>query len=165
MVTVERLREALTYDPLTGVLTWRITVNNNKGQAGEAAGYLREDGYVEIALDGSPYRAHRIAWALAYGVWPKGLLDHKNGVRHDNRIDNLRPTTRALNLQNQRGARSNSKSGLLGVTATPRANGPAWRATIKVDGRQVHLGTFPSPELAHAAYVEAKRRLHPACTI
>lgn len=167
MVTVERLRELLAYDPETGVLTW--IVNASQVPAGTIAGYVREDGYVEVGVDGHPYRGHRIAWALHHGAWPEGLLDHRNGVRHDNRIENLRPTTRGLNLQNQRRARSNNKSGYLGVSPASRCplSGvvTAWRATIKANGRFIQLGTFPSPVIAHAVYVKAKRYLHPACTL
>jgi len=167
VVTVERLREMLAYDPLTGVLTWRVDAS--QVSSGTAAGYVREDGYVEVGVDGHPYRGHRIAWALHHGAWPEGLLDHRNGVRHDNRIANLRPTTRSLNLQNQHSPRSNNASGYLGVSPARRCSLSgvvlSWRATIKVDGRFIQIGTFKSPEEAYAAYLKTKRQLHPACTI
>lgn len=162
------IREVLAYDAETGVFTWRRTVNRG-ALAGQEAKYVRPDGYVEIAVAGRSYRAHRLAWAFVHGDWPDGLLDHLNGLRHDNRIANLRLTTRALNLQNQTRPRSNNRSGYLGVSVANRCELSglpiAWRATIKANGRFIQLGTFPSPLIAHAVYVKEKRYLHPACTL
>lgn len=164
-----RIREMLSYDPETGIFRWLKTANSNGARQGQQAGYVREDGYVEIAVANRPYRAHRIAWAFVHGEWPQHLLDHINGDRSDNRIFNLRPATRATNLQNQTQPRSNNRSGYLGVCVATRCKlsglPTAWRATIKHDGRQLHLGNFPSPLIAHAVYVKAKRYLHPACTL
>ena len=163
-MSLERLREVLKYSRKTGLFTWRVLANTNGALLGQVAGYRRDDGYIEIGFDGRVYRAHRLAWAFVYGAWPEGLLDHKNGVRDDNRIANLRPTTRSLNLQNQRHPRSNNRTGLLGVSPAKRQSA-MWRATIKVNGKQVHLGTFDCPNKAYRAYLKAKRKFHEACTI
>ena len=88
-------------------------------------------------------------------------VDHINGDTADNRWANLRPATRSENMQNRRVANSNSKTGLLG--AKPSRN--AFRAQIKISGRCVNLGTFSSPEAAHAAYLTAKAELHPFSTL
>lgn len=159
--SIQYLYEVFDYDLESGALTWREKTNNVV-EVGGAAGYIREDGYVEVGLAGHPHRAHRVIWAMLYGYWPDHLIDHKNGIRHDNSFENLRYTDRTLNLQNQRKARPGSKSGLLGVSPTPAGK---WRATIRVDGRWIQLGTFPSALIAHTVYVKAKRYLHPACTI
>jgi hypothetical protein len=64
-------------------------------------------------------------------------------------------------MQNQRRARSDSSTGLLGVSK----NGSGWRAEIRVDGKKINLGTHKTPELAHLAYVNAKRKHHEGCTL
>lgn len=95
------------------------------------------------------------------GGWPTNEIDHKNGVKDDNRFGNLRQATHLLNQQNQRKAQRKNKAGLLGVCA--KRNG--FMASIKVNGKNKWLGSFSTPELAHAAYVAAKRKFHEGCTI
>lgn len=99
-----------------------------------------------------------------YGVWPAEQVDHINGIRTDNAIKNLRLATNAFNCQNKRHAiGSNKSSGLLGVSLDKRNN--RWHAYINVNRKRRFLGYHDTPEKAHAAYVEAKRQIHPACTI
>jgi hypothetical protein len=95
-----------------------------------------------------------------YGYWPNEV-DHVNGAKDDNRIANLREVTHSENMQNQRGARSDSKTGLLGVSA----HHGKWCARIRVKGTLKHLGSYSTPEAAHQAYVKAKRVLHPHGTL
>jgi hypothetical protein len=118
-------------------------------------------GYQLVCVDGHKYPAHRLAWLIAHGVWPDGQIDHINGNRADNRLENLRDVPRAINAQNQRRAPKNSASGFLGVS---RHNN-RWRARITIDKRTVRLGTFDTPHQAYAAYLSAKRQLHDGCTI
>lgn len=154
-ITVERLREVLDYDPETGILRWRISTSR-RVRAGMVAGSLNH-GYRRIAIDRCVYLTHRIAWLYMTGAWPKDQIDHKNGVRDDNRFLNLREASNAENQHNQRHARRDNRTGLLGVST----NGGRFQAQIMVDGKQHYLGCFGTAEAAHAAYVEAKRRLHP----
>jgi hypothetical protein len=95
------------------------------------------------------------------GRWPNGVVDHINGDTSDNQWSNLRDVTHSVNCQNQRRAKRSNASGLLGVSFFDGKP----RASISVDGRPIHLGTFDTPEAAHQAYVEAKRKLHAGCTI
>jgi hypothetical protein len=159
-VTQDRLKSELDYCEETGHFRWRISpVNTIK--AGSDAGVLDADGYIRIKIGSASYAAHRLAWLYVHGVWPAHEIDHINGVRNDNRIANLRDIPRTGNIQNQRTAQAGSKSGLLGVYS----NHGKWRAVIQVNKKTIALGNFSTPEEAHAAYVEAKRRLHPTCTI
>ena len=128
-LTQARLKELLHYDPETGLLT-NVTERGGK-KAGATAGALRPNGYVQVCVDYSMYRAHRLAWLYMTGEFPPDDVDHINGVRNDNRWVNLRAATRGENMQNQRGPRSNSKSGLLGVSWSKQ--GKKWIAQIKVD--------------------------------
>ena len=160
MLTYERLREVLHYSPETGVFT-RLVRTSRSVKVGDVAGTVDASGYIRIRVDGVLYLAHRIAFLWMTGEWPQQLVDHINGVRDDNRWSNLRPATNAENQQNQRRAQSSNKLGLLGVTPV----GKRFVAQIKVDWRQIHLGTFDTPEQAHDAYIAAKRRLHSGNTL
>lgn len=161
-LTAARLRELLHYDPETGIFTW--LVHRQRHRAGNVAGSPHSAGYVEIGVDGESYLAHRLAWLYVHGAWPAGDVDHRNGVRRDNRIVNLRDVSKVVNLQNRQGAASNNRARLLGVSRSA-AKRPSWFARILVDGRQKHLGSFGTPEAAHAAYLAAKRQLHEGCTL
>ncbi len=152
--TQAQLRDQLNYNPATGLFIWRVTKLGAK--KGTVAGFRTWNGYWMLCLFRQKVRAHRAAWFYVYGVWPEHDIDHKNGIRDDNRIKNLRTVTRSVNLQNQRKSRSNSSTGFLGVTK----HGGIWCAEIKVDGVRHYLGTFKTPELAHEAYLVAKRQLH-----
>ena len=94
---------------------------------------------------------------------PSGDLDHINGIRDDNRLENLRDNGRNSNAQNERKARSNNKStGLLGAYKRCKT---AFRAIIHVNGSPLHLGTYKTAQEAHDVYVLAKRKYHAGCTI
>lgn len=159
-LTAARLRELLHYDPLTGAFTWRVN-RGRLAKAGDVAGSPHSDGYVGIKVDGRLYLAHRLACLYVTGVWPADKLDHMVSGPGCNAWKNLRPATHAQNMQNQRKARRDNKSGFLGVS--PKRG--RWVASIQVDHKSRHLGYFDSPELAHAAYLEAKARLHPFQTL
>lgn len=156
-ISAARLRELLHYDPATGVFTWIHAAGwHGRIKAGSVAGHRRRDGYIQIEVDGCTYTAHRLAWLYVTGGWPANGIDHRHGVRSDNRWSELRPATQMQNLQNMRKARSDNKSGLLGVSLV----GARAKAEIQVGGKRKHLGYFDTPELAHAAYLEAKVRYH-----
>lgn len=155
--TIERLRELLEYRPGTGELVRRVSSGGLL--AGSIAGGRKSSGYVYVSVDDHRLLAHRVIWAMQTGHYPQGDIDHIDGDRANNRWTNLRQATRAQNMQNERRARRNGTSGYLGVSWS-RAAG-RWAAAIKRDGKAQHLGLFDDPKVAHAAYVEAKRRLHP----
>lgn len=163
ILTAARLRELLHYDPATGVFTW-ITKSSVKSRitVGSQAGSLKSDThYFKICIEKSGYYSHRLAWLYMTGNWPEGEIDHIDGMRTNNIYTNLRDVNSSINRQNQRN-RNNTKTGLLGA----RPNGKnRWAATIEVEGKARHLGQFSSPELAHHAYLKAKRLLHQGCTI
>jgi len=158
-LSAERARELFSYDPATGLLTWRV--NKGRARAGSRAGTPNEEGYLRVEAEGSKYHVHRLAWLITTGSWPKGLIDHRNGVRSDNRWGNIREATRSTNAENQRQAKANSITGFLGVY--PERG--RFRAQIKALGTVRHLGYYRTPEEAHQAYLTAKRQLHSGCMI
>lgn len=157
-VTVERLKELLDYDPMTGLFKWKV---RRKGvEAGDVAGAVNHEGYISIGIDNSVYKAHRLAWLYMFGRMPNGMMDHRNGDRADNRIENLREATPGQNSQNKHVASAKNKSsGLMGVSWSNDRN--KFYARICVNGKVRALGRFDTAEEAHQAYLAAKRELHP----
>lgn len=176
-LSAQLARELLHYDPDTGLFHWkRRSVENsanlracnawNARCAGNEAGRINHGGYVLIDLYGSAYRAHRLAWLIAHGVWPSNDIDHINGVRSDNRLANLRDVTRRVNLQNLRGPKRAHDDLPLGVRWCRTNKTNPFRATIKrAGGGSAHIGYFRTVEEAQRAYLEAKRAHHEGCTI
>ena len=157
--SVDRLREILQYDPLTGAFTLRVDVSHIRkaGQRIDVEKHgKRSSGYKAVNLFGKRISAHRAAWAIANGRWPDEDIDHINGDRSDNRMSNLRLASKTMNMRNQRRAHASSKTKLMGV----HKDGARFRAQITVNGRTVHIGMFDTPEEAHAAYLVKKSELH-----
>ena len=159
-LTADQLRDALDYDAKTGKFVWKIRPSKAVKE-GAAAGNLNKAGYITIGFAKRIYKAHRLAWLHVYGEWPKGLIDHINGDKSDNRIENLRDVFADGNSQNVKKPNRRNKSGFMGVIWFQNK----WRATMSVNGKSKWLGDYSTPEEAHQVYLEAKRRYHAACTI
>jgi hypothetical protein len=112
------------------------------------------DGYVGINIGGKNYRAHRLVFLHMTGEMPKFCVDHINGVRSDNRPENLRDVETYVNIRNQKNAHKNNKSGFLGVEKRKYS----YRATIRIKrgGKSVYLGSFKTAEEASATYWKAR---------
>ena len=136
-VSPKELRACFDYDKHTGAITWKVQRSNV--YVGDRAGHVGTDGYRTISINGMAYKAHRIAWALAYGRWPRCELDHINHKRDDNRIKNLRLAHQNGNHRNKC-TYTNSKSGKSGVHWHKTKK--KWRAQICIDKKQSHLGFF-----------------------
>ena len=157
----EAAQQALIYNPETGVFVWSESAWHKRNR-GLCAGSKKRNGYIEIQLQGKMLKAHRLAWMLVYGDLADDVeIDHLDGDRSNNRLLNLRAVSRNINQQNQRKARKDNRTGLLGVSR----NGSGWKAELRINGKKVNVGTYKSPELAHQAYVSAKRIHHEGCTI
>lgn len=156
-LTQARLKVLFHYTTETGLFT-RLVASGRHGRnrAGEVAGFRREAS-VQLSVDGEEYRAHRLAWLYMKGEWPADEIDHRDGDPFNNRWDNLREATSGQNKQNS-AVRKDSVSGVKGVRFDPSRG--KWRAYIKVGGRQIYLGRFPSLEEAAEAYKTAKAKHH-----
>lgn len=153
-ISISRLHELLDYNDETGALIWKSNITK-RNRIGSKAGCEKSCGYVRIQINGSLYQAHRIAWALHFGEWPKSSIDHINCIRNDNRICNLRDATHHQNMMNSR-IRSHNKCGFKGVYKSRNK----YRAQISFFGKRVLLGYFETPEMAHEAYAAAAKKLH-----
>lgn len=117
MINADRLRELVCYEPLTGAFSRRVNTGyRGCHKAGSLLHAKKPHGYVKFSVDGREYYGHRLAWLYIHGEWPNGLIDHINGIRDDNRIDNLRVVDNSVNLQNRHRATVASKTGVLGVS-------------------------------------------------
>jgi hypothetical protein len=148
---IDCISKIFSYDPITGIIL-RKTGRN----AGKVATYPRHDSYgivyFRVSVANTKIDAHRIAWALYYGSWPAGMIDHINGNPQDNRITNLRDVGPRDNSVN------NKRRRLGGVTGAYLQIGYAsrWRSVIRVNGKQIYLGTYGSQEEAGDAYEKAR---------
>lgn len=154
MLTQARLKELLSYDPLTGEFT---NIKSGKGRKpiGSVVGSTSNTGYVTSMIDGRNYQHHRLAWLYVHGYFPPEDIDHVDGIRTNNRLANLRLASRWQNCQNA-DRRSDNTSGYRGVCPV----GSRWRATITALGCRHNLGYFDTAEDAGRAYLDAKRRVH-----
>lgn len=123
----------------------------SRAMPGMFAGSPNSDGYLRVKINNVAFRVHRVIWLITYGEWPEGQIDHINGVRDDNRIENLRAVSVVGNQQNQH-MRVDNTSGTTGV----RLESGAWTAKIRVRGKRLHLGRFKSLEEAAAARKSAE---------
>jgi hypothetical protein len=155
-LSFEKLHDILSYDPSTGIFLWRRNMARSV-RVGARAGCDKGDGYRRICINRKYYREHRLAWFYVQCEWPKDEIDHIDGDRSNNRIDNLRTATHAQNHQNK-GLQRDNNSGKHGVSWNKRQ--AKWEAYIKVNGKQIHLGTFDDLEAAGDAYLAAKVKLH-----
>jgi hypothetical protein len=153
-LTLKRLKEALSYNPSTGLFIWKITASP-KAVANSVAGTIIKSGYRMIVIDGEHYKASRLAWFYTFGEWPERLIDHENGTKSDDRIVNLRPAVFAENSWNM-GITKRNTSGFKGVCRTKWG----WQASIGCEGRQHYLGSFRSAAEAAEAYKSAAQKLH-----
>lgn len=161
-LTADRLREVLLYDPASGTFTWRKKMSS-RAMPGQAAGTTSRYGYVQIRIDGVIHRASRLAWLYMTGAAPTGDIDHINRRRADNRWCNLRDVPPNVNRQNLGPDSTKNKHGKMGV-ALHEPTG-LYAAQIKLNGKHKNLGYFKTVDEANEAYIAAKRRLHPGCTI
>jgi hypothetical protein len=148
-LTAEFVRSVLDYDEATGIFRWRSRPDRSKRwntrYAGTVAGAAVK-GYVHIQLPKPRnYYAHTLAWLYVYGEWRPDELDHANGDRSDNRIENLRIANYSENACNK-ARQKNNKSGVAGVSFHPGSG--KWRARINKDGKKVFDGLFDTVEEA-----------------
>jgi hypothetical protein len=151
------IKETYSYDPETGIFSIYETVNKQNRRV--KGFHLASHGYVTLAINRyKKMYAHRAAWAVYHGEWPKHCIDHINRDKTDNRIANLREMPKALNLQNKE-KQSNNKTGYKGVYYCSRGL-RHFKAQIGYGGKRYFLGSYSTPEEAYRVYCEAARKHH-----
>lgn len=163
---LKELNEMLSYNPDTGEFFWKERprhhfyqddqhVRWNKVHAFRQAGGVKKKGYLVITIHRSAYKAHRLAWYMHTGEHPDLPLDHINHNRSDNRIINIRVASFSANAKNK-SINCRNKSGCPGVKFYEKYG--HWKASIKVDGKEVHLGCFKDRPDAISARRSAEER-------
>ena len=156
----EFLKQCLFYNKDNGEFVWRYRhstpENINATNAYKPAGFIKL-GYRQIGLNGKVYMAHRLAWIFYYGVNPDDMIDHINGNRLDNRIENLRLCTPQQNQWNRSKSVKNT-SGFKGVSYEKKNK--KWRARIKIDGGNKCLGLYQTKQEAADAYNSYAKKIH-----
>ncbi len=144
--TQEYLRERFTYDEEAGVLIWRTHLRTAR-YVGTVAGRIGNRGYRQINLNKKAYQAHRLIWVYLNGEIPKGLeIDHIDGDKTNNRIDNLRLATRTQNRWNRK------EKGY-------RFKDNHWEVSVGHLGKYIYVGFFKTEEEAEKAYKDKCKEL------
>lgn len=146
----DRLCELLNYCPDTGIFTWKVD-RKRLAKAGTLAGSTNGKGYRQISVDGKLYLAHRLAWFYCFQEWPTKVIDHINGIKDDNKLDNLQDVSQNKNIS--KASRDVGKSGYKNV----RKIYNRYQAAIKVQGKTIHIGMYESGESAYAAVEKYKK--------
>jgi hypothetical protein len=152
--TQGRLRELFDYDPMTGIVTWRVSTSN-RVKVGMRAG-TPSGNRLLVSCDGIQCKLHRVIWKWMTGDEPPEQIDHEDTDGHNNRWENLRAANNSLNSANRR-VQSNNRSGLKGAYYHPSSG--LWQSRIQRDGVDYPLGYFATKELAHAAYARKAAEL------
>lgn len=153
MLTQDYLNEYLTYE--NGKLFWKKQ-KGHKNKIGKEVGYAHNDGYWRLDLDGKSYKRSRIIFLMIHGYLPE-VVDHSNGIRGDDRIENLREATPMLNAWNTR-TKSTSTLKVKGVSWHKRDQ--VYQARIRHEGKEKHLGVFDSLEKAEKCVREFREKHH-----
>ena len=155
----EYLRQRLRYEPETGRLFWReyvgFSMRWNSKYPGREAGIINPRGYLRVCVDCVVHQAHRIIWAMHYGEWPDGEIDHIDGNKINNKIENLRSVSRVENGRNLALPKDNT-SGVIGVSWHKQRK--KWIARIKANGTYHYLGLFSNFDDAITARKNAEVR-------
>lgn len=153
----EYLKDNMRYDPLTGQIWWTKPLGKRK--LDKPIGSVDGRGYLQVTTPHGNLKLHRVAWFLYYGVWPLGKqIDHINGIKTDNRLENLRLATNQQNSLNSRAHKDNFYSHYKGVSFDKRHNKWVARFSSK------HLGYFKTEEEAAISYDKYLRSLNSVYT-
>lgn len=152
MITKSLLDELFEYKD--GILYRKLDTRNSK--AGAVVGHLKSTGYLFVYLAGKYYPCHRLIWMMHYGEFPE-LIDHIDGNRQNNRIENLRSTDRFGNAKNRK-LNKNNTSGAKGVLWNKRLC--KWSANVVSNNKRRFLGHFDSFQDADEIACLAREMLH-----
>ena len=141
------------FDCVNGVLYWKRPLGN-RIKIGSVAGSKEWCGYVQVTVAGKRYKAHRLIFKMHNDFYPEEI-DHINGMRDDNRIENLRPATRLQNARNVKTAVNNS-SGIKNVTWHKRLK--KWAVSISVNNKSKHVCYTNDLDISKLEAIKARKQ-------
>ena len=151
-------KDLFLYDKFSGYLYWKKTLSPRCPEGSKAGSSSSSSGYVQVQVNKKMIAAHRIIYEMEYGKIPEGMvIDHINGCKTDNRLENLRLATKAQNVWNA-GIRSTNTSGYRGVSWSKRMS--KWQAQIRAYPKVLHIGFFETKEDAYQARLKAEKEYH-----
>ena len=150
MITQENLKQLVDY--VDGMLVAKT--NSKCRKVGDILSSLTDKGYLRSSVGGKSYRVHRLVFLYHHGYMPI-QVDHIDGNRMNNKIENLRDATSSQNNQNRK---ATSSSGIKGVVWHKQSK--KWVASICVNRKSVHLGSFLSIEEAALVANRARQLAH-----
>ena len=133
----DKLRHLLQYTE-DGKFVWK-NPQTNRVKIGDVAGSVKRNGYRHVQIDNTCHLEHRLVWIYFYGCLPDNDIDHINGIRDDNRVENLRAATRTENMRNSK-RRKDNITGVVGVYRDHKRD--KWYSTIRLSGKNKFLGYF-----------------------
>lgn len=157
MLPFDEANRIFRYDPENGKLFWRVARWRRIKPGDEAATVATTTGY-KIVNIGATYLQHRLVWLLYHGEWPKGLVDHINLDKLDNRISNLRTVNYSQSNANRRGSSRKKVGSLKGASFLQSKK--VWRSCIKIDGKVKNLGNYRTELEAHLVFCAAVKLRH-----
>jgi hypothetical protein len=156
----------MTYDQLQSEFNSRFSYSNGELfwkvkpcawiNIGNKVGSLTEHGYLETKINKKVYRLHRVIFLMHHGYLPK-LVDHINGNKQDNRIENLRPANKSQNSSNAK-IHSRNTSGIRGVSFSKKTN--KWVVQVVKNAKNIYCGSYIDLELAELVSIEARNKYH-----
>lgn len=149
LLSKEEVFNAFSYNKAEGQIYWKNTDKRVRRLIGKPATKMHNTGYLLVKLKQQVLFVHRLIWLFETGEWPKHTIDHINGDRLDNRIENLRDVTNRENCQNKVRHR---KGSLIGASYSPRDK--SYRSFIMIGKKQIYLGYFKTEQEAHQAYMK-----------
>jgi hypothetical protein len=152
-ITQELVKDLLEYR--NGILYWKKQTST-RTPIGSKAGKIDTKGYLIIGLNYKKYKAHRIIFLMFNGYLP-ATIDHIDGNRLNNKIENLREVTVSQNMQNSKTYKS-SKSGIKGVSWEKDRN--KWKVQVMLDGKNRVVRNLESLELAQLVAQELRNKYH-----
>jgi hypothetical protein len=145
------------FDHKDGRLYWKkVNHSNKKYLVGQEVGSIHKTGYRHVTWQGKVHKVHRLIYLLEHGYLPNEI-DHINGDRQDNRLENLRDVTRSQNQFNKAMCKNNT-SGTRGVSWHKKSN--AWLVRVCASGKTKSIGYFKDLELAGLVADEARSIYH-----
>ena len=153
-ITQEKLKRMFDYRN-DGVLIWKISPNK-RIKVGSVAGCFKFGEYCRIGIKNAFYKRSRLIFCYHKGYFPEGDVDHKNRMRHDDKIENLRDVSRSCNIRNT-GNRKDNTSSVKGVTF--KVSIGEWRSRISINRKRCFLGHYKTFDNAVCARLAAEQCL------